>query len=203
MAKKVTADEKLEKIVAFFKSKPEFYSGKDLDKLIPKICGISPLQVDDILTRATDEGLVNKEKLGGKNVYWVFEKQDQHSCACENERLELAIESYRDGKAKKEEHLKELKTRVEDTEERTTLIKEYNSLKEEIQKFEDYEKRKESCSKMLYNKNKQEIENMFKEINQITDNLFMLQSYMCKKYTMDRRDVNNKLGIPNDLDYIE
>lgn len=203
MAKRVSPEEKIAKIVAFFRSKPEFYTIKELGKLIPKVCGISSMQVDEYLNAAIDENLITKEKMGSINVYWSFEKQDQHYCACENEKLSLAIQNYESEKGIREERLRDLEVGQEDTEERRQLLKKYLVLKKEMTEIEDKLRMKEVCSIEQYKQNQGRISDDMEQINKITDDIFTLQSYISKRYGMDRKELGKKLGIPEDFDYVE
>lgn len=70
--KKLTADEKKTLLVKFFNDKKEFFSLKELEKVVPKEVGINEKQVKDILQQVLDDGLVDTEKIGTIVVYWSF-----------------------------------------------------------------------------------------------------------------------------------
>ena len=73
MAKRVSTDEKLEKILEFFRKTSDFYSIKELEKLLPKNCpNVNSMLVPDLLKKLQDENLINVEKMGLSNIYWSF-----------------------------------------------------------------------------------------------------------------------------------
>lgn len=53
-----------------------FYNIKELEKSIPKKCGISPMIVKDLVQQMIDEdGVISVEKCGNINIYWCFKNQ--------------------------------------------------------------------------------------------------------------------------------
>ena len=55
MAKRVSTEEKLEKIIEFFTSSSDVYVIKELEKKIPTQCNISAMLVKDLLTNLQNE----------------------------------------------------------------------------------------------------------------------------------------------------
>lgn len=203
MAKRTTADEKLAKVTKFFRSKPEFYGLKELEKKIPKECGISPMQVADILQNALDENLIHCEKVGSSNIYWSFKNEAHHLYVCENEKCLSGIEMYKEQNELRKKQLNTLLTSNKDNEERRILQEKYSKLKLEIEKFEREKYFAENYSKEAYDKLIKNIQEYKIGINKTIDNIYELKSYICNKYNLEKSQFDKNFNLTEGLDYIE
>lgn len=203
MAKRVSTDEKLDKIVNFFTKTPEVYNIKDLEKKITKECGISGMILPDLLKRLQDDNLISVEKCGASNVYWRFKYQMHHMYTCETEKAALTAEGFREENDKKRKQAEKLQAMRQEGSESTVLLDEYTRLKSRVDEIEEENKRNAECSVEEYNRLKKEGENMKKRTNQLTDAIFNLQSYVCSKHGISKREFNKNFGVDDDLDYIE
>lgn len=201
MAKRVSTDEKLSKIVNFFKSTNGIYNIKELEKRLSKECGISSMIIPDLIKNLVDENMISMEKCGASNVYWCFENQKHHFYACETEKALLAIESYKEENKKKKKVLEEIRVNKKPSAEKDELLKTYNELLKTVNLIKERKKQSKECSYSEFKKMKKEIEEMKKTINLQTDNIFTLQGYVNKKYGMDKKDFASSFGIPADFDY--
>ncbi|ELA42125.1 uncharacterized protein VICG_00766 [Vittaforma corneae ATCC 50505] len=202
MAKRVSTDEKLEKIVNFFKSTPEIYSIKDLEKKIPKECGVSSMLVPDLLKKLHDEDLISVEKCGTSNIYWCFPYNKHHFYSCETEKVALSIEVFKEENMKKMEQIEKMKVLKESTPERESLLEEFNTLKRDVLIIEEENKHNAECSVEEYEKFIKEIEDMKESINRITDNIFTIQGHVSSKYGVSRKDFNRNFDVDDEMDYI-
>lgn len=202
MAKRVSTDEKLSKIVNFFKTTNGIYNIKELEKRLSKECGISPMILPDLIKNLLDENMISMEKCGASNIYWCFEYQKHHSYACETEKAHLAIESFKDDNKKKEDLLEKIKVVKKSSAEKKELLKEYNDLLRKVEVINERKKQNEECSHGEFLQMKKEIDEMKEKSNKQTDNIFTLQGYVSKKYGMDRKDFNLSFGISGDFDYL-
>lgn len=202
MAKRVSTDEKLTKIISFFKTTQDIYSIKDLEKKIPKECGLSAMLVPDLIKKLVDENLISVEKCGASNIFWCFQFQKHHSYQCETEKIQLAIESFKEENTKKRAQFEKLKATEDKSEERTELLEEYNKLKEKAMKIEEMKKQNSECSYEEYQSLQKEKEEMKNKANKLTDDIYNIQGYMSGKYNIGRKDFNQSFGVPDDLDYL-
>ncbi len=203
MAKRVSADEKLLKVTNFFRSKPEFYSLKELEKKLPKECGISSMQVSDILQNAIDENLIHCEKVGTSNVYWSFKNEMYHYYSCENDKCIAGIESYREQNNLKQKQLDALLLTNEDNEERQHIQSEYLKLKEIVEKHENEKYMADKYSKKTYDEICENLNKNKIAINQIMDNIYALKWYVCKKYNFDKNEFDKTFEINEDCNYVD
>lgn len=202
MAKRVSTDEKLSKIINFFKTTQDIYCIKDLEKKIPKECGVSAMLVPDLLKKLVDDNLISLEKCGSSNIFWCFPYQKHHYYRCELEKAQLAIESFKEENEKKRVQLEKMKAVEEKSPERTELIDEYNKLKEKFNKIEDQRKQSTECSIEEYKNLEKEKEEMKMKINKLTDNIFTIQGHMMSHYNIGRRDFNQSFGVADEMDYL-
>jgi hypothetical protein len=205
MAKRVSTDEKLIKIINFFKASQDIYNIKDLEKKIPKECGISSMLVPDLIKKLLDDNLISVEKCGASNIFFCFKFQQHHHFQCESEKSLLAIESFKEENIKKEKQLEKLKKvegNKESSENMTNLLKEYNELKEKVSKIEESRKQLKDCSVGEYKKMGEENEMNKKKVNGLTDSIFTIQGHMSSKYNIGRRDFNKTFGVDDELDYV-
>ncbi|KAM0681811.1 Meiotic nuclear division protein 1 [Glugoides intestinalis] len=202
MVKRVSTDEKLEKIIAFFKKTPEIYTIKDLEKKIPKECGISGMLVPDLIKRLCDENMLSMEKCGASNLYWCFPYQKHHALSCDVEKMALAIESFKEEKEKKTAQLEKLKEMKENNPERDALIAEYKKLKKKVLVIEEHRKQCEECSIEEYKNFVKEIKEMKGTVNKTTDDIYALQGYVCFKYGLTRKEFNQNFELDDAMDYL-
>lgn len=203
MAKRVSSDEKITKIVNFFKSKPDFYCIKELEKKIPKECGISSMQLADFLKAVVDENLVNCEKCGGSNMYWAFQNQERHFRSCEIEKTQLGIESYSQENRRKRRHLAGIEQERQSSPERDALLAEYARLKERVAEIEKLRWQLENCSMAEYCRLEAEAAAIKEGINKTTDDIYTLQGYVCGKFNFDKKDFNSNFEVKEDMDYVD
>lgn len=203
MAKRVSTDEKLDKIITFFKKSLDIFSIKELEKKIPKECGISSMLVQDLLKKLADDNLISIEKCGASNIYWCFPYQKHHYYSCETEKTALAIDGFKEEIKKKKEQLSKIRQTKASTPERNELVEEYNKLKKKVSEIEANKKHNEECSMSEYKGYIKEIKETKEKINKLTDDIFTIQGYVKKKYGMERKDFNKSFGIDEDMDYLQ
>ncbi|EED41574.1 Mnd1 family protein [Enterocytozoon bieneusi H348] len=121
MGKKTSEEEKLKKIVEFFEATSDVYSLKELEKKLPKSCGISGLVVKDLVQTLVSENRINSEKCGSSNLYWRFRYQEHHRLQCETERNTNAIEVLRKENERLLCEVNAIEKSIEDTDERQEL----------------------------------------------------------------------------------
>lgn len=201
--KRVTTDEKLSKIAAFFVKEPEIYTLKELEKKLPRECGISPMLLLELLKKTVDENLVHCEKMGGSNIYWQFKDERYHALACEYERAQVGIEMYTEENAAKREHLGNVAESKKASPERLVLREEHSRLREEVSRMERLKYLTENYSKPQYDAKKRELLETIAQINKLTDSIFSLKGYVCNKYGLDRRDFNSNFNLSDEMDFVD
>lgn len=202
MVKRVSTDEKLAKIVDFFKNTSTFYSIKELEKKIPKECGISAMLVPELIKKLLDESMICMEKCGSSNIYWCFQYQAHHHYSTETEKASLAIETFREENRKKREYLERTMQNREATPERRDLVEKYKSLRERVVVIEDKKKQSEACPMEEYERFEREIGEMKMNINKLVDGIYTLQQFVTSRFEISRREFNLSFGVEEDMDYV-
>jgi seryl-tRNA synthetase len=159
------------------------------------------IRVADVNQALVDDGLVEKEKIGGSNYFWSFPaKKDcgmqiQHQQNLESiEKLQAAIQEasarLADAKRGREDddgdRPKKLQRLTEMAKERQTLDQELETLKEnDPQALADLEKERKL---------------VVEAANRWTDNVFNCKTYLTKKRGMGRKETDKLLGITSTFD---
>lgn len=203
MAKRVSNEEKLEKIHNFFIKHPTFYSMKEIDKKLSKETGISGMQIGDLLKSAIDENLVCVEKAGGSNVYWMFKNAGYHHHQCEIEKGRAAIEGFIANNSRKRAQLAKIQELKKVTAAGLELRKQYEVLREQAKEIEDTASKINMYSVDAYKAMKEEYKKYKEDINNITDNIYALKAFIVKKFNIDRREFDRNFNIDENMDYIE
>lgn len=189
MAKQVTKEQKIEKLLSLF-TPSDVYNLKDLEKLCSKV-GLRSQLIKDLVTECVNDNLIQSDKIGVSTYYWKFpvsKSTEITRMETEKEKLLKEIEIL---KQKKESLLS-----TRNSENRNELIKEYKKLTEESSncnlpfKYQDY---------VDFQDNYEEIKN---SVNTITEDIFSLQTYVCDKFGMNRKDFDSAFGIKDDFDTI-
>lgn len=89
--RKLTADDKKSVMIKLLQDKKEFYSLKELEKLVPKETGINEKLVKDVLQKVVDDGAVETEKVGGTILYWSLANKGKLDVAKKCETLKQKV----------------------------------------------------------------------------------------------------------------
>lgn len=187
---------------------------KELEKLIPKKCGISSMMVKDLVQQMIDEdGMISVEKCGNINIYWCFKNQitqriydncHKISQGCEEtkksiqdtkEKLLAATTNERSGSFHSPEgqelsRSKELSKHKELEERLKTVQLEYNQIS---QSRWDHDK---------IRRKRQEIRDKKDKLEKTTNNVEILLEYLCKRFCLESKQVRKELEIPEEFEEI-
>lgn len=203
MAKRVSSDEKLDRIARFFRATPEIYCLKDLERMIPKACDISSMKLLEFLKSAVDEDLIHVEKCGSSNIYWSFKNERHHFYACEAEKTLSGIEAYQEENAGKRSHLEGIRAARTESEERRELKERYARCKDEVTRIEELRRNSIAHSYSAFEEMVEEAKKLKAEVNKTTDDMFTLRGFVCDKFGLDKREFDRNFGIVDRMDYIE
>lgn len=190
--KKVSAEEKRERLLSVFHDKFDFYNLKEIEKLGTKK-GIAGPLIKDVLQQLLDEDLINCEKIGGKNFYYSFpitlQKQNlKKKLQIENKKLKIQIEDLKNNLNSENQN------RKLDLNEYYELIEKKNYFEKKLENNFDINDYKSMIN---------EINQYIKDINCVTDNIFCIQSYVINKFNIDRSEFNKSFGVDDEMDYFE
>ncbi|KAL3789945.1 hypothetical protein ACHAW5_006563 [Stephanodiscus triporus] len=187
---RMSADEKRRAILGIYHRTKEVYTEKEIIALAAK-AGVNQNTIADINQSLCDDGLVDKDKIGGSNYYWSFPAKKDRLLQLEHEGTLLKIEALRASVKDAEARLADAKRgREEEGEEgessssraskmarRSELLAEINAARIELEK--------------LRQNDPKEIANLEKEFDLVrgaahrwTDNIFSCKDYLVKKRGM-------------------
>eukprot|EP00578_Thalassiosira_sp_NH16_P023289 CAMPEP_0181094404 /NCGR_PEP_ID=MMETSP1071-20121207/9974_1 /TAXON_ID=35127 /ORGANISM="Thalassiosira sp., Strain NH16" /LENGTH=213 /DNA_ID=CAMNT_0023176729 /DNA_START=157 /DNA_END=798 /DNA_ORIENTATION=- len=202
--KRMSADEKRQAILGVYHRTKEVYTEKEIIALAAKE-GVNQNTIADINQDLCDDGLVDKEKIGGSNYFWSFPaKKDRLNQLAHEETLKK-IEALRTSIKESEARLADAKRGREEDESgerakkmarRLELAKSLAAAQVELDK--------------LKQNDPQEIANLEQELKLVTsgahrwtDNIFSCKDYLVKKRGMMKKEANKYLGITDNFDYPE
>ena len=151
-----------------------------------------------------DDGLVDKEKIGGSNYFWSFPAKKDCMTQIQHQNTLDAIEKLKASVQEASTKLADAKRGREDEDgERAKKLQRLGEIaKERVALEEELETLKENDPQALADLEK-ELKLVTEAANRWTDNIFNCQSYLVKKRGMDKKEVNKILGITSTFDYPE
>ena len=85
----LSLEEKRKKMMEIFYETKDVFLLKDLEKIAPKMKGITSMSVKDVVTSLVDDGLVDTEKIGTSVYFWAFPSKASQA---RKRKLEMAEE---------------------------------------------------------------------------------------------------------------
>ncbi|AFM99256.1 Mnd1-like meiotic recombination protein [Encephalitozoon hellem ATCC 50504] len=199
---KMKADQKKTILLDIIRGSKSFFKLQELESLGSKK-GIVVNTIKDILQQLVDDGLVTVEKVGSSNLYWSFASDGVQKKKLRCKSLAEECKSMSEEVLRKREYLESERVAKNYTEERRELESKLNALskieeeqREELSKFEE-------TDPTVYDKLIADRREVVDEYNKIIDNIFIIQDYICNKFSMEKSEFNSSFGIPQDLDYIQ
>merc|ERR1712168_1061788 len=172
MAKGVSNDEKLARARAWLIKSKSFHNKNDLEKIMCKQIGISPMICADIIQQLLDENLIQQERVGASNFYWCFESKVASDLAIRKEQTDKELASVQaELEAINASGSDELMIDIDETKEPIT------KLEKEVSKMRKQANSEEEMTVEFVDKLKQIEKDAVQEINKWTDNIFALISW--------------------------
>ncbi|XP_023189956.1 meiotic nuclear division protein 1 homolog isoform X5 [Xiphophorus maculatus] len=176
---------------------------KDIEKIAPKSKGIAPMTVKEVLQSLVDDNMVDCERIGTSNYYWAFPSKALHARKHKLEELKKQASDAKQRKVSVEKTVEKSKVGREGTKERSSLLKQLQSLREERTNLQaELEKYRECDPDVIKAMRKSNV--VAKEaVSRWTDNVFAIKSWTKKKFSFDDSRINKAFGIPEDFDYMD
>lgn len=199
----MSAEEKRKVLLDIYHKTKEVYTEKEIIALGTK-AGVNAGTVADINTSLVDDGLVDKDKIGGSNFFWSFPGKKDRTLQIEHEKVLENIESAKATAADAETKLADAKRGREDENgERPTKLARLAELDKEMKSLTtELESLKENDPHALADLEK-ELKLVSEAANRWTDNIFTCKSHLTKKRGMNNKEAYKLLGITSAFDYPE
>lgn len=186
----------------FFESK-DVYQLKDIEKIAPKSKGIAPMTVKDVLQSLVDDNMVDCERVGTSNYYWAFPSKALHARRHKLEDLQKQNSQAKQRKVSLQKSVEKAKLGREDTEERSSLLKQLQALREEKTQLEAGLEKYRECDPEVVEETRKSNAVAKEAVSRWTDNVFAIKSWTKKKFSFDDSRINKAFGIPEDFDYLD
>jgi hypothetical protein len=182
------------------------YTEKEIIALAAK-AGVNANTIPEIHQSLVDDGLVEKEKIGGSNYCWAFKAKADRLAQKEHQKTLQLIQQLKVQVEEAAAQLADAKRGREDDdgsaaggEDRATKLRrlvELETRKTQIQA--ELESLKENDPAALADLEK-ELKLVTEAANRWTDNIFECKSYLIKKRGMEKKDALKILGITANFD---
>ena len=157
-----------------------------------------------------DDGLVDKEKIGGTNYFWSFPGKRDRMLQLQHEETLVNIERLKEQITEANAKLADAKRGREEEEDgdnkensRASKLARLAELEQSNKKAQvELEKLQQNDPQMLADLEK-ELKLVTEAANQWIDNVFACKSYLTKKRGMSSKEACRILGITTDFDYPE
>ncbi len=156
-----------------------------------------------------DDGLVDKEKIGGTNYFWSFPGKRDRMLQLQHEETLVSIERLKEQITEANAKLADAKRGREDEGDDDDKNSRANKLAR-LAELEQSNKKDQAELEQLQQNDPQMLADLEKELklvteaaNRWTDNIFACKSYLTKKRGMSSKEACRILGITTDFDYPE
>eukprot|EP00300_Choanocystis_sp_HF-7_P000259 c10222_g1_i2.p1 GENE.c10222_g1_i2~~c10222_g1_i2.p1 ORF type:complete len:205 (+),score=39.25 c10222_g1_i2:55-669(+) len=203
MAKRgLSMDDKKTNLLKLFHESSDVFTLKELEKVCQGKCGISSMQVKEILQMIQDENWVESEKVGINMVYWSFPSQAAVQKQNKRQKLRQDHEELSAKLASAEETLRASMVGKEESGDREVLMQQLATLESENATL------KTEVAKYAAN-DPEKLEQLRREIDEAkeaatrwTDNLWMLRKHCADKFNIEGPNFDQMAGERFE-DYIE
>lgn len=198
--KRMSAEEKRAAILNIYHKTKQVYTEKEIIALAAK-AGVNQNTIAEINQALIDDGLVDKEKIGGSNYFWSFPGKKDRMMQLKHTKTLASIEDLKGKITEAQSQLSDAKRGREDENgERAKKLARLTELeKSKKEAMEQLEKLKENDPKAMANLEK-ELQLCKEAANRWTDNIFACKSYLVKKRGMDKKEAMKILGISDAFD---
>uniref|UniRef100_H2ZBQ0 Meiotic nuclear division protein 1 homolog n=1 Tax=Ciona savignyi TaxID=51511 RepID=H2ZBQ0_CIOSA len=205
MSKKrgLSLEEKRTRMMEIFTEKNEFFHLKELEKIAPKLKGITPMSVKEVLQGLVDDDMVNCEKVGTSSFYWAFSSQALNNRLTKKRKLNEDLDKLRKKLTTTNENVEAAQSLRKASKERENLVEELTELQTKKAKLETEITKYKDCDPEVINELQKEATIAKEAANRWTDNIFNLKSWIKRKFPIDENVINKQFDIPEELDYIE
>lgn len=204
MSKKrgLSLEEKRTRLLEIFFEKKEFFQLKELEKIAPKLKGITSMSVKDVLQSLVDDDLVDSDRIGTSNYFWAFPSKASNQRKRKSKDLQEQLSESERKRQSMEEQVQTASVGREESDERNGLLKslqERQSLKKrlvnELSQYKD-------CDPATITNIREQTRVAVDATNRWTDNVFSVKSWCKNKFGLEDSAIDKQFSIPDDFDYV-
>jgi predicted ArsR family transcriptional regulator len=181
MSKKrgLSLEEKRTRLLEVFFEKKEFFQLKELEKIAPKLKGITSMSVKDVLQSLVDDGMVDSDRIGTSNYFWAFPSKASNQ---RKRKLKELTEQLAQSETKRQTLEQQVKTASvgrENSDEREELLKSLEEKKEMKKRLASELSQFKDCDPATITSIREQTRVAVDATNRWTDNVFAVKSW-CK-----------------------
>jgi len=200
----MSQEEKRKTILDVYHKTKEVFTEKEICALATK-AGVNAGTVADVNAALVDDGLAEKEKIGGSNYFWSFPGKRDRQLQIDHETTLAEIEGAKTRVAEAQCKLADAKRGREEDDgggRAAKLSRMVELEKEKKAKTAELDSLKENDPQALADLEK-ELKLVTEAAHRWTDNIFTCKSYLTKKRSMCSKESCKLLGITSAFDYPE
>ncbi|KAL0207515.1 hypothetical protein P9112_012143 [Eukaryota sp. TZLM1-RC] len=194
MSKRLSFDEKRDRVLKFFHENQRVFNLKELEKLIPKKCGVTQQTVKEVVQTLVDDRLISTDKIGAGNFFWAFLSQAKLSRAAVIDKLQSQLsdlESQSDRLISNREQL--LQTRQAPN--RPEQLQLYYSLKKQRSDLQSQLDRYSAFDPEVIKEIEEETAVCVSSANRWTDNLYTVRKHCVDTFNIPPAQFDEQFEI--------
>ncbi|KAJ5070261.1 meiotic nuclear division protein [Anaeramoeba ignava] len=189
---RVTAEEKRQKLLNFYRQSKTAFSSKEVENQVSKAVSISGPILKETNQYLIDENLIDTEKIGLSNFYWSFPSKIQQNKINLKKQLDKKLKQAKQSNEEYKTKIEELRPGREETEERHLIDEEISNLEEKVNELNVLVEKFRSLNPEVVFAMKKEAEIAKDAANRWTDNIYEVQSYVNKTFGIKSSDFSQK-----------
>lgn len=201
--KGLSLEEKRQRMLELFYERKAVFQLKELEKICPKVKGITSMSVKDVLQSLVDDAMVDSDRIGTSNYFWAFPSKASNIRKRKIQDLEDQLEQSEKKRVASKQQITQATVGRETSDDRTTLLEELaekealnSKLQQELDQYRD-------CDPEVVEEVKTQTVVAKEAANRWTDNVFSIKSWCKKKFNIEEKTLNKQFGIPEEFDYID
>ncbi|XP_033114051.1 meiotic nuclear division protein 1 homolog [Anneissia japonica] len=161
------------------------------------------MSVKEVVQSLVDDAMVDTDRIGTSNYFWAFPSKASQTRKRKILDLSEALEQSETKHKVTKKKIQEAVKGKEDSDERTDVLKELQEKEKRLAEVSAELERFRDCDPEVMDNMKKESKTALEAANRWTDNIFSIQSWCRKKFSIETKKLNKQFGIPEDFDYIE
>ncbi|KAL0244433.1 hypothetical protein GEMRC1_008517 [Eukaryota sp. GEM-RC1] len=198
MSKRLSFEEKLERVLQFFHDNQRIFNMKELEKKIPKATGVTLQTVKEVVQSLVDDRLVDTDKIGSGNFYWAFLSQAKLSRTSVLNKLQTQLSTLNAQVKSLEKKLASLES-LRCIDGRHFLMEEYLSLRTREKELSSQLSQYNSLDPEVIDQINSETAEFVEAANRWGENIYTIRKHCIKEFRFNPSDFDAQFEINEEL----